>query len=504
MGACRRRRAFPSRRVRARVVAVRLGLRVRIVVLLGALLGLTFAPLYFAISTYAQLSLQRAREDSARSLGRVIGAYVSVARVERSPVALDSLLEAQVGGSGVSAIGVYGPDGLQQAARGERELLPARVVAATEELTRLQGEHGAALAVRIPDAHGAVVTVLRVDDEVSQTAPLTRLVAGYMGLLALALLLAAYFALTRLIVRPLDALRLAAQRVEGGARRLEVPRASTRELDELGVSLQAMTERLLTQEQALRGKVTEIERATAELHQAQAELIRSERLASVGRLSAGLAHEVGNPLSALIGLQDLLLLGGLSPEEERDFLQRMRLETERIQGIVRDLLQFARPERSAPESLPVPPGDVTAALHETLSLLKPQRSFQDMQIELAVEPALPRVALGTSQLVQVILNLALNAADACGGRGRLRLEARLVAGQVELVVEDDGPGVAPEVRARLFEPFVTTKEVGAGTGLGLAVCRGLVEGVTGTLGLEPGEAGGARFVVRLPVSEAHS
>jgi two-component system, NtrC family, sensor kinase len=341
--------------------------------------------------------------------------------------------------------------------------------------------------------------VLRIDDQAARAAPLVRLVGLYTTLVGLALLVIAYFALTRLIVRPLDQLARAAERVAGGARRLVVPKTSVRELQDLGASFGIMTERLLQEEDKLRTQIDEVERATERLQQAQDRLVRSERLASVGRLAAGLAHEIGNPISALIGLEDLVLAGGLSPEEERDFLMRMRKETERIHGILRDLLQFARP---AAERLPgatePEPGDVETAARDTAALVAPQRSLKEVSLELDVAPGLPAVSLGHEALMQVILNLVLNAADAVGAGGKIRIDAALNGACVRLSVEDDGPGVDPRVQARLFEPFVTTKEIGKGTGLGLAVCRGLVEAAGGSITLDRDYTSGARFVVELP------
>jgi len=211
-----------------------------------------------------------------------------------------------------------------------------------------------------------------------------------------------------------------------------------------------------------------------------------------------LAHEVGNPLAALIGLEDLLLEGGLTPSEQRDFLGRMRKETERIHRIVRDLLQFARPSGSEPPD-EKEPGDVELAIHETVTLLKPQKSWSDVSLDLVLPDALPRVPLNTSEIVQLVLNLLLNAADACGAGGRIVLRASVQRLWVTLTVEDNGPGVPTTIRGQLFEPFVTTKEVGKGTGLGLAVCRGLVESVGGTIALDEDFSKGARFVVELPV-----
>jgi signal transduction histidine kinase len=312
------------------------------------------------------------------------------------------------------------------------------------------------------------------------------------------LLVAAYFALTRLIVRPLDGLARAAERVALGARRFSVPRSGARELVELGGNLHIMTEHLIREETALRAKIDEVERATTSLKEAQDRLIRSERLASVGRLAAGLAHEVGNPIAALLGLEDLLLEGGLEPSEQHDFLLRMRKETERINRILRDLLQFARPGEK--QELTPARGDVAEAVADTAALIAPQKAMREVTLELAVPDGLPPVALGAEQLVQLVLNLLLNSVDALDGGGRVRVAAERAADGVRLIVEDNGPGVAATVRERLFEPFVTTKEIGKGTGLGLAVCRGLVEAVGGSISLDAEFQGGARFVVELPAA----
>jgi signal transduction histidine kinase len=481
-------------------VAVRGGLRLQILLLLGGLLLLAFIPLFFAVATYTSVTMQQLRVAHARSLGRAIAAHVAEARGNRSEEQLFGLLRVEVGSEGVEAIGVYGPDGQRLAASGEPSAvayLPHSGVTNGEALSELGGDQSL-LSIRVPSASGPVVAVLRIDDQAARAAPLVRLVGLYTALVALALLVIAYFALTRLIVRPLDALARAAERVAGGARRLAVPKTSVRELTDLGTSFGIMTERLLQEEDALRTKIDEVERATERLKQAQDRLVRSERLASVGRLAAGLAHEIGNPISALMGLQDLVLSGGLSPEDERDFMQRMRRETERIHRILRDLLQFARPAAQPLDDDGQEPGDVEAAVRDTAALVAPQRTLKGVSLELELAPGLPLVALGSEQLMQVVLNLVMNAADAVGPGGNVRVGAERSPGGVRLWVEDDGPGVDARVKAQLFEPFVTTKEVGKGTGLGLAVCRGLVEGARGTITLDTERSRGARFVVELP------
>jgi C4-dicarboxylate-specific signal transduction histidine kinase len=262
-----------------------------------------------------------------------------------------------------------------------------------------------------------------------------------------------------------------------------------------------MTGKLHADEQRMRDQIDELERRAEKLREAQDRLVRSERLASVGRLSAGLAHEIGNPLAALLGLEDLLLAGGLGPEEQRDFLLRIRSETDRIHVILRGLLDFARPASAAKEAGEDKPAVVADAIADVVSLVRPQRNFRSVTLDVETDAELPLVGLGHQRMMQVLLNLLMNAADAVSpAGGKVRLSARHHGEFVRLAVEDDGPGVDPSIRERLFEPFVTTKEIGKGTGLGLAVCRGLVESARGTISWDETHRAGARFVVDLPTA----
>ncbi len=176
----------------------------------------------------------------------------------------------------------------------------------------------------------------------------------------------------------------------------------------------------------------------------------------------------------------------------------MQKETERINRILEDLLQFARPAAGSNAGAEPSPGDVEGAVYDVAALVAPQKAMQEVELAVDVFPELPEVALSREQLTQVLLNLVLNAADAVGPGGHVALRARPEGKGVMVEVEDDGPGVSETIRDRLFEPFVTTKDVGKGTGLGLAVCRGLVEAAGGTINLDPRTEKGARFVIELP------
>ncbi|EYF04044.1 sensor histidine kinase [Chondromyces apiculatus] len=532
---------------------MRLGIRLQLLLALGSLLLLAFVPLFFAVASLTRATLDSAREASARALGRAVAGHVAAAGALRAPDTLGPLLDAQLGQEGVGAIGVYDRTGARAQSVGARDsvaALPPTLDVAVETLTPVSTARGDALLVVVPadppslapatsgtsntsntsntsarEPGGAVAVVMHLDDQTAPTPPLVRLVALYTGVVALALLVFAYISMTRLVVRPIDQLAAAAERVASGARHLDAPRGGASELANLGESLAHMTERLRADEASLHDKIAEVERTAADLRRAQESLVRSERLASVGRLSAGLAHEIGNPLAAILGFQELLLAGGLDPAEERDFLQRMQRETERIHRILRDLLDFARPahdavasQRGASSPGITARGSIAEAAADVQALIKPQKVMRGITLTVDLAPDLPLVPLAHERLVQVLLNLTLNAADAVGARwggaegGDVTVRATRASltsatpgapgtAFVRLAIEDNGIGIAPAMKARLFEPFATTKEVGQGTGLGLAVCRGLVEAAGGAITAEDVEGGGARFVVELPRAE---
>jgi two-component system NtrC family sensor kinase len=477
------------------------GLRSQIVVALAVLMLLAFVPLFYAVASLTRATVFAARAQQARALGRSLAAHVSDAWAKRNASEVERVLRDHALFDGVSAVCAFAAtDGHPIACSGSSaEVLRAPPPRSPSSARIVHGPSGTSLEVLSSSGDIAVVTRMGVEDEADRGAALVRLVALYMITFALALLFFAYIALTRLIVRPIEHLVGAADRVATGARTLHVPRNGAHELVELGESVRSMTEKLIAEEATLILKVDE-------LTQTQAQLVRSERMASVGRLAAGLAHEIGNPIAALLGMQDLLLDGDLPPDAQRDFVQRMRRETERIHSVVRDLLDFARPEKTLDAGTgAAEPADVRSAIEDVTALVRMQSGFREMRIEIDVAGA-PRVALAAPRLTQVLLNLVLNASAALASAkrllGRVTVRARPDAGRVRIEVEDDGPGVALEVRDRLFEPFVTTKQVGEGTGLGLAVCRGVVESAGGEIGLDATYTQGARFYFVLPAAQS--
>ncbi|HEY4117379.1 MAG TPA: histidine kinase dimerization/phospho-acceptor domain-containing protein, partial [Byssovorax sp.] len=424
---------------------MRLGIRVQLGAALAVLLLFALVPLYVAVANLTRASMASVRESSARALGRSIAAHVGeAASARRDDASVAALLDAQLGQGGVAAVGVYGKGGARARTAGEVGALPRVIDPTSERLEAVETSHGRAVLVAMPGEGpdvSAVAVVVRTDDSTTPTGPLVRLFALYTAAVGVALLVFSYFALTRLVVRPVDRLTRAARKVAGGARTLEPPKAAARELAELGEDLARMTERLRADEEELRARVDEATRHAAEIERAQEQVVRSERLASVGRLSAGLAHEIGNPISAILGFEELLLAGDLPPEEQRDFVERMKKETERIHRVLRDLLDFARPAVASGPASGAASGDVGEAARDVAALVKPQKGFRDIELEVDVAPDVPRVAIAEERVVQVLLNLLLNAADATNGRGRVALRASRDAAGARVEVEDDGPGV---------------------------------------------------------------
>ncbi len=464
---------------------------------LAGLLVLAFVPLFFAIASIGRTALASEREDGALALIRVVAH--DLATRDRSSVGTKEVLDGYVRAGGVEAIAVMDRSGQTVASAGADAaglVAPPLATAADRERARVvRTAHGRVLEVAVPSRDRIVVARVRAG-EIDRAAPLVRLVAIYVGIFAVALLVFAYFVLTRVIVRPVESLALAASRVASGARVLNAPTSGAREIQELGDTLHTMTEHLVAEKEKLRAKLDELTRTTQRLTDANVQLERSDRMASVGRLAAGVAHEIGNPLAALLGLEDLVLDGGLDASSQRDFMVRMKKETERINGVVRDLLDFARADQHDAE----PSAQVKEVFDDVVSLVKPQKELRDVTIAVDVDLGLS-VELGASRLTQVILNLVLNAAGALAGQaGTVRLRARKDGAFARIEIEDTGPGVPAHMREAIFEPFVSTKAAGEGTGLGLSVCRGIVAGAHGTITVDETYDRGARFVVELPLT----
>ena len=439
----------------------------------------------------------------------------------------------------------------------DRDPLIARALQTGKAATSLTGESlgsaasllapllGPDVRIALPLAAGGHdglvgVAVVPLSDVRQSILRSGRVLLAFILLDAFLLVLFGSWFLSRALVRPLDRIARAADAVASGNLHTRVPVEQANEIGLLGRAFNAMAERLMASRDRIEDQVERLERANADLARAQADLLRSEKLASVGRLSAGIAHEVGNPLSAILGLADILLKGspaGPLPAVAREYVEQIHKETGRIHGILRRLLDFSRPHRTEIREV-----DVNERVRETMRLAGPMTELRQVTVRLALDPSAAALRADPGLLDQALLNLVMNAAQAMPDGGTLTIatrnapfEDKAVPGAVragpegvrraedapgldyrsrrqsgngprsgepgvEIAVSDTGCGIAPEDLPAIFDPFFTTKEPGRGTGLGLAVVHGIVEMLEGRVGAESDPGKGTTFRLWLPAA----
>ena len=312
-------------------------------------------------------------------------------------------------------------------------------------------------------------------------------------ILAMAMLLG-YVLLGRIVVQPIYDLIRSVERVGGGEFSSGIADSvATGEFSQLFGSFRKMTGQLLSDRQKIQRQISELEVANREIATAQERLIRTEKLASVGELAAGVAHEIGNPMAVLQGYLEMLADEGLPEETRREYVEQMQRSVTRISGIIRELLDFARPTEDAHGE-----GDATLAVRSAVKLCDPQKRFRDLEMACeGIEDTLP-VALSTGRLEQVMLNLLFNAADASEPGQRIDVTVRPTEDDVIIEVADQGHGIDDEGLRRIFDPFFTTKDPGQGTGLGLAVCYGIIQTCGGSMDVASRVGEGTTFTLVIP------
>ena len=238
-------------------------------------------------------------------------------------------------------------------------------------------------------------------------------------------------------------------------------------------------------------------RMNAELERAQVQMLQAEKMASLGKLAAGVAHQLNNPLGSITLFTQLMIEEHDLPSAAKEDLRRIIQDAERCRDTVRELLEFARQTRQKMQ-----PQDINRALSRTLFLLKNQALFQNIEIICRLEENLPAVRADIQQLNHLFMNLILNAAQAMQNQGRLDLKTSMKpdATRVYIEVSDTGPGIDPEILPHIFEPFFTTKDPGEGTGLGLSMAYSIVQNHGGQIRVESAPERGTTFIVTLPVA----
>lgn len=289
-------------------------------------------------------------------------------------------------------------------------------------------------------------------------------------------------------MKPIGVLVTATKKLAGGnlAHQVHLKNAPP-EIAALGKAFNLMANSISERDQELRNRATE-------------EIMKSERLAMIGQLAAGVAHEINNPLGSILLLNRLVLKKCQPATVMLENTQRIEREVKRCQKIVQGLLEFARQREPKAKTV-----DLNTLLDKTIALVENQSMFHNISIIKEYKTDLPPVTVDPSQMQQVFMNIVINAVDAMEGRGTLTLTTKAddVSGTVDACFQDTGCGMEKETLDRIFEPFYTTKDVGRGTGLGLSISLGLVQRNGGMIRISSRPEEGSRFVVALPRSRGN-
>jgi two-component system NtrC family sensor kinase len=306
--------------------------------------------------------------------------------------------------------------------------------------------------------------------------------------------------------KPVRKLTKATRAVAQGNLDYVLPEASQDEIGSLAVSFNLMTQELKKAQAENRQWTQTLEervrRKTEELERAYRSLTQSEKMASLGKLAAVVAHEINNPLAGILTYSKLIsrmadkgLTEGKRLTDAKNYLQIIEGESRRCGGIVKNLLTFARQTPINPQK-----NDLNAIIERCLLLLGHQMTLQGIELQKHLDPQLPSLYFDAGQVQQALLVIMLNAVEAMPHGGRLTIESGFdVADRMgRVVVRDDGPGIPPEVLSHIFEPFFTTKEEGKGTGLGLPIALGIVQQHGGNIEVHSTPQRGTAFTVLLP------
>lgn len=273
----------------------------------------------------------------------------------------------------------------------------------------------------------------------------------------------------------------------------EVKNYQTERLDNRGRTIPVnLTETALLSNGRVLGR-SQIIRDISELQTIEHQMRQSDRLATLGQLAAGVAHEIGNPLTSISSLVQLLERRAQN-DDQISKLGRIKSNIERITKIVHELVDFTRPQATDVQAV-----QINDVVQNAVGLMSYDNRSQKINIELDLAPALPRIKASPDKLHQVIVNLLVNAFDALKeGGDKIQITTSVNSASVAIEVKDNGGGMQPEVLDKIFEPFFTTKDVGKGTGLGLSVSHGIINSMNGSLSVRSAPGDGATFRIEIP------
>ncbi len=330
-----------------------------------------------------------------------------------------------------------------------------------------------------------------------------KIILLYIFLNTVILLAFGLYLLSRTIVKPIRRLLKITEKFQEGED-ITFPVENTKnEMGQLSRSLNMMLKKLEDNKKELQAHIESLEKANEEIKKTQEEIIRSEKLASVGRLAMGIAHEIGNPIGIVLGYLELLKQEDVSQEEKMDFLERSEAEITRINGIIRQLLDFSRPSKAQKEKI-----HIHSLIDDTLMMLEHQPVMADIELKAEFKAEKDLVLADPNHLKQVFLNVLLNAADAIEekiknpghtGSGTIEIHTTNKGETIYIEFRDNGCGIDEKHLPHIFDPFYTTKDPGKGTGLGLSVSYKLIQGLGGTILAKSIQGEGTHIIITLPL-----
>jgi two-component system, NtrC family, sensor kinase len=373
--------------------------------------------------------------------------------------------------------------------QGQSQVLGKPYVTAYQPIRSLDGRVLGILGVGLPERPFLAVR--------------TEMMLTFLGVAAFGVLvvLGLTYLITRSMIHPLEAMVAGTERIAAGDLAYRVDVRGRDEIGLLAASFNKMVDALQATKTELQDWALlleeKVKQRTEELVAMQSSMVQSEKLASLGRLAAGVAHEINNPLGGILAFS-MLALEDCNPDNPlRNNLEIISKQAMRCREIVRGLLEFSRRA-----DVPLAPTNVNTVVGSALSLLTNQAIFMNVKVVQELAPTLPPILIDPSHLQQVIVNLVLNAVDSMEQSGELRITTRhdAEAGEVLLAIGDTGKGIPEELLPLIFEPFFTTKKVGQGTGLGLAIVHGIVTRVEGRIEVSTSPQG-TTFTLHFPIAQ---
>ncbi len=305
------------------------------------------------------------------------------------------------------------------------------------------------------------------------------------------------FVLSRIVVNPINRLLTATEKITGGQYGQKLNVSGSAELARLATAFNEMASALRNKDHQVTEQMVALKQANSDLRQAREETIRTEKMASIGLLAAGMAHEIGTPLASIMGYAELSASEQPDNPAIQDYARRITDDCSRIDRIVRGLLDFSRPRTPGGEN-----ADVRDVVLSTVDLMTQQGVFKQLNLRTEIDEGPLPARCDQHQLQQVVINLLLNSRDATPASGTITVRAGREGAHIRLDVIDSGTGISDGSMKHIFDPFFTTKPPGKGTGLGLAISARIVEGSGGRITAASKVGEGSRFSVRLPQAGA--